>query len=77
LADGHEVRRLIGEGDQIPTDMGMGRILANPSFPGIGGNVRINDRNELVFYVIMNSDVGNHEWGSGIYKMEPKASSLF
>ena len=71
LADGHEIRRVIGEGDQIPTDMGMGRILANPTFPGFGGNVRINERNEIVFYTIMNSAVGNQEWGSGVYKMSP------
>lgn len=71
LADGQQIRRVIGEGDQIPTDLGMGRILANPNFPGFGGNVRINERNEIVFYTIINSAVGPHEWGSGVYKMSP------
>ncbi len=71
LADGQQVRRVIGEGDQIPTDRGLGCILANPTFPGFGGNVRINERNEIVFYTILHSAVGNQEWGSGIYKISP------
>lgn len=74
LADGQSVHRVIGENDEIPTDMGMGRVFSNPNIPAFGGNVRINDRNEIVFYVLLKSAIGNHDWGSGIYKIKPQPS---
>jgi hypothetical protein len=71
LADGQSVHRLIGEGDEIPTDRGPGRALYNPTSPGFGGNVHLNDRNEIVFYALVTSANGNHDWGSGVYKLCP------
>lgn len=71
LADGQSIRRLIGEGDMIPTDLGMGRIVIDPQCPGFGGNVRINDGNEIVFYSVIDSANGKYEWGSAVYKITP------
>jgi hypothetical protein len=71
LADGKEVRRIIGEGDALETDLGAGAVLSNPNFPGFGGEVDINDNNEIVFHCLVVSD-DNRELGSAIYKITPK-----
>lgn len=71
LADGNEVRRVIGENDEIPTDRGPGRILSQPGYPAFGGNVRINDRNQIVFYALITSAGGNQDWGSAVYTLSP------
>jgi hypothetical protein len=71
LADGVNVKRVIGEGDEIQTDLGAGKILSNPNFPGFGGEIDMNDQGEIVFYcIIVSSD--NKELGSAIYKITPK-----
>jgi hypothetical protein len=70
LADGSNVKRLIGEGDEIETDLGAGMILFNPNFPGFGGEVDINDQGEIVFHCIVVTP-DNKELGSAVYKMTP------
>ncbi|MFA6238717.1 MAG: choice-of-anchor tandem repeat NxxGxxAF-containing protein [Bacteriovorax sp.] len=71
LADETGVKRIVGEGDEIMTDLGMGRILSNPNYPGFGGDVDMNDHGEIVFYcVIVDSD--ERELGSAVYKITPK-----
>lgn len=71
VADKSGVRRLIGENDEIPTDIGMGRIYSHPMYPGFGGKAKINDHNEIVFYALVVNAVGGQEWGSGVFKMSP------
>lgn len=71
LADDSGIKRIIGEGDEIQTDVGTGKILYNPNFPGFGGDVDMNDHGEIVFYcMIVSSD--NKELGSAVYKIAPK-----
>ena len=71
LADGSSVKRIIGEGDDIVTDLGNGKILFNPNYPGIGGEVDMNNLGEIVFYcLVVSSD--DKELGSAIYKIIPK-----
>jgi len=71
LADGTSVKRIIGEGDEIATDLGSGKILFNPNYPGIGGEVDMNNQGEIVFYcLVVSSD--DKELGSAIYKITPK-----
>lgn len=70
IADGSSVKKIIGEGDDIATDLGAGKILFNPNYPGIGGGVDMNNQGEIVFYcLIVSSD--NNELGSAIYKITP------
>lgn len=71
LADTNEIRRVVGEGDELPTDMGPAKIPSRPYFPAFGGNVRLNDHDEIVFYVILSSAIGGQDWGSGVYKLSP------
>ncbi len=65
------VKRIISEGDEIMTDLGPGRILSNPNFPGFGGEVDMNDQDEIVFYCAV-VDAENKELGSAVYKITPK-----
>ena len=66
-----EVRKLIGEGDAIMTDQGMMAILKRDSFPGFGGNVDINNKNEIVFSSVVATANQNFIFGSAIYKLHP------
>lgn len=70
IADGSGVKRLVGEGDEIVTDLGQGRILNNPNYPGFGGDVDMNDQGEIVFYCLL-IDENDRELGSAVYKMTP------
>ena len=49
LADVDGVKRIIGEGDTVITDLGLGKILSNPNYPGLGGDVDMNDHGDIVF----------------------------
>jgi hypothetical protein len=72
LASDSGVKRIIGEGDEIETDVGMGKILYNPNYPGFSGEVDMNDHGEIVFHCITVSSPDNKELGSSIYKIAPK-----
>lgn len=66
-----EIKRLLGEGDAILTDQGMGAILRRDNFPGFGGNVDINNNNEIVVSAVVAAE--NQKWifGTAIYKLHP------
>ncbi|AUN98121.1 hypothetical protein DOM21_10660 [Bacteriovorax stolpii] len=72
LADSKEVKKIVAEGDEVMTDLGMGKILSNPNFPGFGGDVDMNDHGEIVFYCLVVGAKDNKEWGSAVYKVSPK-----
>lgn len=64
-------KKLVGEGDEIMTDLGPGKILSNPNFPGFGGDVDMNDHGEIVFYCLVIAARDNQEWGSAVFKISP------
>ena len=64
-------RRLIGEGDEVMTDLGLATILSNPNYPGFGGDVDMNDQGEIVFYCLVIGAEDNQEWGSAVFKISP------
>ncbi|MBY0413728.1 MAG: hypothetical protein K2Q18_06170 [Bdellovibrionales bacterium] len=72
LADQTGVKRLIGEGDEVETDLGKGIILSNPNYPGFGGEVDMNDHGEIVFYCLIVGSKDNKEWGSAVFKISPQ-----
>lgn len=71
LADSTSISRIIGEGDEVKTDLGMGKILSNPNYPGFGGEVDMNDHGEIVFYCLIVGAKDNKELGSAVYKISP------
>lgn len=72
IADEEGMKKLISEGDEIPTDKGLGKILANPQYPGFGGNIDLNDQGEIVFFCLVIDAKASVEWGSAVYKFSPK-----
>lgn len=70
LADSLEIKKIIGEGDEVLTDVGSGTILSNPNYPAFNGEVDMNDHGEIVFNCLV-VDADNKELGSAIYKMTP------
>ena len=54
LANQKGVERIIGEGDEVMTDLGAGKILSNPNYPGFSGEVDFNDQGEIVFHCGLN-----------------------
>lgn len=72
LADNSGVKRIIGEGDEVETDLGPAKILSNPNYPGFGGEVDMNDHGEIVFYCLIVGAKDNKEWGSAVFKISPQ-----
>jgi hypothetical protein len=72
LADDSGVKRIIGEGDEVNTDVGTGKILYNPNYPGFGGDIDMNNQGEIVFYCLIVSSPDNKELGSAVFKISPK-----
>lgn len=71
IADANGVKRIVVEGQEVNTDLGMGKILSNPNYPGFGGEVDINDHGEIVFYCMLVGAKDNQEWGSAVFKISP------
>lgn len=66
-----KIKRLLGEGDLIMTDQGMGAILRRDKFPGFGGNVDINNNNEIVVSIVLATEDQKWIFGTAIYKLHP------
>lgn len=64
------IRRVIGEGDAVTSDLGFVNILVKNGFPGLAGEVDINDRNEIVFACVLAE--GETLVGDAVYKVSPK-----
>jgi hypothetical protein len=71
IASEEGVKRLIGEGDEIMTDVGLGKILYNPNYPGFGGDVHMNGQGDIVFYCLIVGQADNKELGSAVFKLSP------
>lgn len=64
------VVRVIGEGDAVKSDLGFVSILVRNGFPGLAGEVDINDRNEIAFACVIAD--GETIVGDAVYKISPK-----
>jgi hypothetical protein len=72
IASTFGIKKLIGEGDEIMTDLGMAKILSNPNFPGFSGEIDMNDNGDIVFTCILVGAADNKEWGTAVFKLSPK-----
>lgn len=69
VGDGVDLLRVIGRGDAIPTDLGLGQIdQETPASPAFSGGVAINAQGEIAFSPAL-TPFGNNqiEWGTGVY----------
>lgn len=69
VGDGEDLRRVIGRGDAIATDLGTGQIdQETPGSPAFSGGVAINSNGDVAFSPAL-TPFGNNqiEWGTGVY----------
>ena len=70
--DGEKLTKLYRESSEIESDKGLAKILDNQYYPGFSGEVTLNDNDQIVFGAVLVSAKENHEWGTGIYLLNPK-----
>lgn len=69
VGDDSTLRRVIGRGDPVPTDLGAGQIDQDFSFvPAFSGGVAINANGDIAFTAAL-TPLGNNqiEWGLGVF----------
>jgi len=66
------LQKLIGEGDAVPTENGPARIFADPSGPGFGGNVAMNNQGQILFYALLVSTDRSLDEGAGVFELSPQ-----
>ncbi len=69
VADDTDLRRVIGRGDAVATDLGPGRIdQANINDVALLGGVAINGGGDIAFAAALTPVANNQiEWGNGVY----------
>ena len=73
--DGTTLRRVVGEHDLVPTDLGTARIDQHDSSPVFGGSVGINASSDVVFAATLTPPADNQvEWGTGVFVAYADAS---
>lgn len=72
LADQDELKMIVSEGSELPSDLGLAKILSNPNYPAFSGDVDFNDNGDIVFNAIIIGAKWDQEWGSAVYKISPK-----
>lgn len=78
VGDGTQLRRVIGNGDAIASDLGPARVGQHDSSPVFGGGVAINNDGDLAFTAGLHPDGNNQiEWGSGVYIAYAEQFTLF
>lgn len=67
LGDGTELVRVLGRGDEIETDLGLGQLGQHDSSPVFGGAPGLNDHGDVVAAAGLHPAGNNQvEWGTGI-----------
>lgn len=69
VSDGTQLRRIVGRGDRLATDLGLGQIGQHNSTDAVfAGAPALNDRGDLVFVAALHPDGNDQvEWGSGVF----------
>lgn len=68
VGDGTTLRRVVGSGDLVPSDLGTAQIGQNDSSPVFGGGVAINASGDVAFTAALHPPGDNQvEWGTGVY----------
>ncbi len=70
--DGDKLTKIISEGQEVMTDLGMARIVLNPNFPGFSGEIDFNDFDQIVFSATLVTIKENKDLGLGVFLINPK-----
>lgn len=78
VGDGQTLRRVIGKGDSIGSDLGPAQIGQNDSSPVFGGGVAINASGDIAFTAALHPPGNSQiEWGTGVYVAYASTDTLF
>ena len=82
VGDGQTLRRIIGKGDPVSTDLGpaqIGQHIDNPtSWPIFSGAPDINDAGDIAFIAALHPEGDNQiEWGTGVFVASVAGDSIF
>ena len=68
IGDGVDLKKVVSQGDLLPSDLGMAQIGQNDASPVFGGGIAINDNGDIAFIAALHPPGNNQvEWGSGVY----------
>jgi hypothetical protein len=78
VGDGQTLRRVVGEGDIIPSDLGPAQIGQNDTSAVFGGGLAINADGDVAFTAALHPPGNNPvEWGTGVYVAYADVDVLF
>jgi hypothetical protein len=68
IGDGTTLRRVVGKGDAMSTDLGAAQIGQHDSSPVFGGGIALNTRGDIAFTAALHPTGNNQqEWGTGVF----------
>lgn len=68
VADGDQIVKVVGKGDEVETDQGTAQIGQHDASPVFGGAPRINNNGDVSFTAGLHPTGDNQtEWGSGVF----------
>jgi hypothetical protein len=78
VGDGTTLRRVVGKGDIVPSDLGPAEIGQNDASAVFGGGVAINANGDVAFTAALHPPGNNQvEWGTGVYVAYAAIEVLF
>lgn len=78
VGDGDGLRRVVGKGDRLATDLGVGQVGQHNADAVFSGAPALNNRGDLAFIAALHPDGQNQvEWGSGVFVAAVAADALF
>lgn len=79
VGDGSTLRRVIGQGDRVQTDLGLAQLGQNNATDEIfGGRPTVNAAGDIAFVAALHPDGNNQiEWGSGVFVATASNDTLF
>ncbi|MCU0753603.1 MAG: hypothetical protein MUE46_00570 [Xanthomonadales bacterium] len=79
VGDGSSLRRVIGQGDRVQTDLGLAQLGQNNASDEIfGGRPTANAAGDIAFVAALHPDGNNQvEWGSGVFIATAQTDTLF
>ncbi|MCQ4163357.1 choice-of-anchor tandem repeat NxxGxxAF-containing protein [Tahibacter harae] len=78
VGDGDNLRRVVGKGDRLATDLGLGQVGQHNADAVFSGAPALNNRGDLVFIAALHPDGQSQvEWGSGVFVAAVAADALF
>jgi hypothetical protein len=78
VGDGTALRRVVGKGDRLATDLGLGQVGQHNADSVFSGAPALNNLGDLAFIATLHPDGNNQvEWGSGVFVARVAGDAIF